>query len=79
MPEDTLKASNVQIERKCYDLVLKENAKGRFVRITESGGQKRNSIIVSAAGLKRFQKVLAEMVTAAEEIPAKTEPVQDQP
>ena len=79
MQEDTLKSCEVRIERKFYELVLKENAKGRFVRITEAGGNKRNSIIVPGSGLKDFQKLVAEMVKACDEIPAKPEPSQEQP
>src|ERR1039457_4114052 len=44
--EDTLKSEQVQIERKTFVLMLKENPRGRFLRITEDGGGKRNTIIV---------------------------------
>jgi hypothetical protein len=71
--EDTLKAGELQIERKFYDLTLKENAKGRFLRITESAGGRRNVVIIPASGLKEFQKLLADMVAASGEIPAKSQ------
>jgi len=76
--EDTLKTGEIQVEKKFFVLTLKENPRGRFLRITEEGNGKRNSIIIPGTGLKDFQKLLEEMVNAAEEIPAKTEPPQEQ-
>jgi len=67
--EDTLKSAEVQIERKFFSLTLKENPRGRFLRITEDVGGRRNTIIVPATGLADFKKLLDEMVKAADEIP----------
>jgi len=36
--EDTLKSGQVQIERKNFVFTLKENPRGRFLRITEDVG-----------------------------------------
>ena len=72
--EDTLKNGEVQIERKFFMLTLKENPRGRFLRITEDVGGKRNSIIIPSTGLADFKKLLDEMVAAADKIPAKGEP-----
>ena len=69
--EDTLLTREIQIERKMFLLALKENPRGRLLRITEEVGSKRNSIIIPATGLKEFKKLLDEMVQAADEIPAK--------
>ena len=76
--EDTLKTGEIQVEKKFFVLTLKENPRGRFLRITEEGNGKRNSIIIPGTGLEDFQKMLAEMVNAADEIPAKAEPAQEQ-
>ena len=75
--EDTLKLSKIQIERKTFILALKENPRGRFLRITEDVGGRRDTIIVPAPGLEDFVKLLEEMVQAANEIPPKvSEPPQ---
>jgi hypothetical protein len=66
--EDTLKSQEVQVERKMFVFLLKENPRGRFLRIIEEGGRLSNSIIIPAAGLKEFQKLLDEMLKAADEI-----------
>lgn len=62
--EDTLKSSEIQIERKFFVVTLKENPRGRFLRITEEVGGKRNTIIIPATGLDNFNRVLTEMVQA---------------
>ena len=68
--EDTLKAGHVQVERKVFIFSLKENLRGRLLRISEDSGTRRNTIIIPATGLKDFQKILAEMIKAADELPA---------
>ena len=68
--EDTIKAAALQVERKAFAFVLKENPRGRFLRITEEAGNKRNSVIVPSTGLEEFQRVLNEMVADAKAMPA---------
>jgi hypothetical protein len=72
--EDTLKSVEIQIERKTFHLTLKENPRGRFLRISEENNAKRNSIIIPAPGLKDFQKLINEMVKTSDEIPVKNAP-----
>jgi hypothetical protein len=71
--EDTLKSAKIQIERKTFILALKENTRGRFLRITEDVGGRRDTIIIPAPGLEDFKKLLEEMVQASTEIPPKAE------
>src|SRR5690349_12396750 len=68
--EDTLKTGAVQVERKSFVLNLKENPKGRFLRITEDAKGKRSTIIIPSTGLEEFQRVITEMTKAAQELPA---------
>ncbi len=69
--EDTLKTAEVQIERKNFVLTLKENPRGRFLRITEDVGGRRDTIIIPSTGLADFKKLVDEMVKASDEIPPK--------
>lgn len=69
--EDTLKAEKIQIERKTFLFTLKENPRGRFLRITEDVAGRRDTIIVPATGLEDFKKLLDEMVKASGEMPTK--------
>jgi PurA ssDNA and RNA-binding protein len=67
--EDTLKSGQVRIERKNFTLMLKENPRGRFLRIIEEVSGRSDSIIIPSTGLAEFQKLLDEMVKASNELP----------
>ena len=69
--EDTLKSEKIQIERKTFVFTLKENPRGRFLRITEDVGGRRDTIIVPSTGLEEFKKLVDEMVKASTEMPEK--------
>ena len=69
--EDTLKAESLHIERKSFQFALKENPRGRFLRITEDVNGHRDSIIIPATGLGEFRKALDGMIEAAGSAPAK--------
>jgi len=73
MNEDTLRTEKIQVERKTFIFTLKENPRGRFLRITEDVGGRRDNIIVPAPGLDDFKRIVDEMVKASSEIPPKTE------
>jgi hypothetical protein len=69
--EDTIKSDKVQIERKTFVFTLKENPRGRFLRITEDVNGRRDTIIIPATGLEEFRKVLDDMIRASSETPPK--------
>ena len=73
MNEETLRTDKIQVERKTFIFTLKENPRGRFLRITEDVGGRRDNIIVPAPGLEDFKRIVDEMVKASGEIPPKTE------
>ena len=72
--EDSLKSGQVQIERKNFIFSLKENPRGRLLRITEDIAGRYNSIIIPATGLNEFKKLLEDMIKASEEQPLKPNP-----
>jgi hypothetical protein len=67
--EDTLRTEKIQIERKTFILTLKENPRGRFLRITEDVNGRRDNIIIPSTGLEEFRRLVDEMVKAAGEMP----------
>ena len=69
--EDTLRTDKIQVERKTFVISLKENPRGRFLRITEDVGGRRDTIILPATGLGEFKRVLDEMVRASDAAPGK--------
>ena len=66
--EDTLHTAEIQIERKMFLFTLKENPRGRFLRITEDVGGRRDTIIVPSTGLADFKRIIDEMTQLADEI-----------
>ena len=71
VPEETLKTEKIQIERKTFVFALKENPRGRFLRITEDVSGRRDTIIIPAPGLEDFKNILEQMVKVSTETPPK--------
>ena len=69
--EDTLRTDKVQIERKTFVFTLKENPRGRFLRITEDVNGRRDTIIIPATGLEDFKRIFDEMTRASADTPPK--------
>jgi hypothetical protein len=69
--EDTLRSDKVQIERKTFLFTLKENPRGRFLRITEDVNGRRDTIIIPATGLEDFRRIVDDMVRSSGETPPK--------
>ena len=72
MVEETLRTDKVQIERKTFIFTLKENPRGRFLRITEDVNGRRDTIIIPATGLEDFKRLFDDMLKASAETPPKT-------
>ena len=60
--EETLKSQKIQIERKQFFFDLKENPRGRFLRITEDVNGRRDTIIIPATGLKDVRDIIDAMI-----------------
>jgi len=67
--EETLHTEKIQIERKAFVFALKENPRGRFLRITEDVGGHRDTIIIPATGLEEFARVIEQMLRHSTERP----------
>lgn len=59
-----LLSEQVQVERKTFSFSLKENIRGRFLRITEDVGGRRDTIIVPSTGLAQIRDIIARAVEA---------------
>jgi len=71
--EESLRTERLQIERKAFIFALKENPRGRFLRITEDVAGRRDSIIIPSAGLDDLKRVIDEMVKVSMETPLKAQ------
>ncbi len=62
---DTVIASKeLQVERKRFVIELRENPRGRFLRITEDSHGRRNTVIVPSTGLNEFMAAADEVCAA---------------
>lgn len=73
--ENQLLSEKIQIERKQFFFDLKENPRGRFLRITEDVGGRRDTIIVPAPGLEAFRDMIEQVIQAANQGAVVSEPV----
>jgi len=67
--ETPLLSERVQIERKQFFFDLKENASGRFLRITEDVGGHRDTIIIPATGLELIHEAIDHAIKADKDTP----------
>ena len=59
-----LKSETIAVERKTFIFDLRENPRGRFLRITEDANGRRDSIVIPAPGLEEFRRVLDGIIAA---------------
>ena len=57
-----LQKQSISIERKHLTFDLRENSRGRFLRIIEEVGGRRNSIIIPLTGIDDFRDALDEVI-----------------
>ena len=62
--EDQLASEQVQIERKQFSFTLKENSRGRFLKVTEDVGGRRDTIIIPSTGLGDVREILERIIAA---------------
>lgn len=65
--DNSLFSEQIQVERKLLSFELRENARGRFMRVTEDVGGRRDTVIVPAAGLIQVRDILGRVIAASEE------------
>ena len=69
-PEDVIAEQEIIVERKRFEISLRSNSRGQFIRVIESGvmSTRRNSIVIPLAGV-------ANLITAIEHVlPPREEP-----
>lgn len=62
MEEKTLYTKKIITRNKAFFLDLKENPNGKFLKVTESNGEKRSFVFIPEEGLKEFGDSLAELL-----------------
>ena len=64
-----LQSCSIQVERKHITFDLRENPRGRFLRIIEEVGGRRDAVIVPASGLEAFREALNKIIDHAKTLP----------
>ena len=62
MPSEPIATEKVTMDRKVFFLDLKENQRGRFLKITEDVGGRRDTVMVPAAAFQDFLEAFARLV-----------------
>lgn len=62
--DNELFTEQVQVERKTFSFSLRENPRGRFLRVTEDVGGRRDTIIIPSTGLTQVADILKRIVEA---------------
>jgi hypothetical protein len=65
---DPLASEKIQVDRKVFFLDLKENQRGRFLKITEDVSGRRDTIMLPASALKDFVSALSRLVDLEQQL-----------
>ena len=66
---DPLASEKITVERKIFFLDLKENQRGRFLKITEDVGGRRDTIMLPASAFRDFADALLRLVEFERKLP----------
>ncbi len=67
--DTSLNSHSIQVERKHITFDLKENPRGRFLRIIEEVGGRRDAVIVPVSGLDEFRDALDKVIEYNKTLP----------
>lgn len=59
---EPLASEKISVDRKVFFLDLKENNRGRFLKITEDVGGRRDTIMVPVAAFRDFAEALERLI-----------------
>lgn len=64
--EDIIESREFSAERKHFVIEMRENDRGKFLRITEEGRGKRNCVIIPSTGIEDFRDALDDVLDGEE-------------
>jgi len=65
---EPLASEKISIDRKVFFLDLKENNRGRFLKITEDVGGRRDTIMLPVAAFRDFADALERLIAIEREL-----------
>jgi hypothetical protein len=60
--DTSLQSHSIRVERKHITFDLRENARGRFLRIIEEVNGRHDAIIIPLTGIEQFRDALNQMI-----------------
>ena len=63
MGEETLFTKKIITRNKAFFLDFKQNDNGKFLKVTESTGEKRSFVFIPEEGLREFHDSINEIIT----------------
>lgn len=70
--DEELYSERIQVERKQFFFDLKENPRGRFLKITEDVNGRRDTVIVPSTGLQLFRDTIDKAIQMERELEPST-------
>ncbi|MGD0650288.1 MAG: DNA-binding protein [Verrucomicrobiia bacterium] len=64
-----LQNHSIRVERKHFTFDLKENPRGKFLRITEEVNGRYDAIIIPLTGVEQFRDALNEVIKFSKTLP----------
>ena len=61
--DQSLEVRELQIERKFFTAQIRENERGKFLRLTEEAQGRRNTVIVPSSGFSEFAHLIADILS----------------
>lgn len=61
--DQSLESRELQVERKFFTAQLRENDRGKFLRLTEEAQGRRNTVIVPSSGFAEFASMINDILS----------------
>ncbi len=58
-----LESREIQVERKFFTAQIRENERGKFLRLTEEAQGRRNTVIVPSSGFADFANLINDILS----------------
>ncbi len=61
--DDSLETRELQVERKFFTVQIRENERGKFLRLTEEAQGRRNTVIIPSSGFADFAELIQDILS----------------
>ena len=61
--DQALESRELQVERKFFTAQIRENERGKFLRLTEEAQGRRNTVIIPSSGFADFAHLISDILS----------------